>query len=55
MAPCIKFAFERKSEKSKRKSLMRNSDWLKINLRFLIFLIYVQTQIVMQQGPVTST
>ena len=39
---CIKFAFERKPEKIKRKSLMHDSDWLKINLR-LIFLICVQT------------
>ena len=31
--------------KIKRKSLMRDSDWLKLNLR-LIFLICVQTQIV---------
>ena len=39
---CIKFAFERKSEKSNAR--MRDSDWVKINLR-LIFLICVQTQI----------
>ena len=41
---CIKFAFERKSEKSNASPLMRDSDWLKLNLR-LIFQICVQMQI----------
>ena len=37
-------AFERKKKKIKRKSLMRESDWLQFDLR-LIFLICVQMQV----------
>ena len=44
MAPLHKMCVRTQIRKIKRKSLMRDSDWLKINLR-LIFLICVQTQI----------
>ena len=44
MAPLHKICVWTQTRKIKRKSLMRNSDWLKINLR-LIFLICVQTQV----------
>ena len=44
MTPLHKICVWTQMRKIKRKSLMRDSDWLEINLR-LIFLICVQTQI----------
>ena len=52
MAPLHKICIWLQIRKIKRKSLMRDSDWLKINLR-LIFLICVQTQILCNGANIT--
>ena len=52
MAPLHKICVWSEIRKIKRKPLMRDSDWLKLNLR-LIFLICVQTQILCKGAYVT--
>ena len=52
IAPLHKTCVWTQVRKIKRKSLMRDSDWLKFNLR-LIFLICVQTQILCNGAIIT--